>query len=132
MFSWLYVLVEQPKRMLFNFHLGFHSDQLCSILKWQPATLKGISNIQLSFRLNGRNYLIWSLLVRTFLKRKGKLNHLIGTVPGESNPQLTAWDEVDSMIITWLWNLMLPKINGTCMFLTTARDIWETMRQTYS
>ena len=27
---------------------------------------------------------------------------------------------------------MQPEIRGTCMFLTTARDIWEVVRQTYS
>ena len=27
---------------------------------------------------------------------------------------------------------MLPEISGTCMFLTTAKEIWETIRQTYS
>ena len=36
------------------------------------------------------------------------------------------------MIMSWLWNSMQPETSGTCMFLTTTRDIWETIRQTYS
>ena len=30
------------------------------------------------------------------------------------------------MIMSWLWNSMLPKIS------CTAKEIWETVRQTYS
>ena len=36
------------------------------------------------------------------------------------------------MIMSWLWNSMLLEVSGTCMFLTRAREIWETVRQTYS
>ena len=71
-------------------------------------------------------------VVRTLLKGKGKLNHLIGPVPSEDDPKFIAWDEEDSMIMSCLWNSMQPETSGTCMFLTTTRDIWETIRQTYS
>ncbi|XP_071905634.1 uncharacterized protein [Coffea arabica] len=36
------------------------------------------------------------------------------------------------MVMSWLWNSMLPEISDTCMFLSTAQDIWSTIRQTYS
>ena len=36
------------------------------------------------------------------------------------------------MIMSWLWNSMLPEISGTCMFLTMAKEIQKTVRQTYS
>ena len=38
-------------------------------------------NLQAAYRLNGKNYLKWSQVVRTFLKGKGKLSHLLGTGP---------------------------------------------------
>ncbi|RVW61060.1 hypothetical protein CK203_045851 [Vitis vinifera] len=46
--------------------------------------------------------------------------------------KLLTMDEEDSMIMSWLWNSMLLEVSGTCMFLTRAREIWETVRQTYS
>ncbi|KAL6345553.1 hypothetical protein AAG906_017280 [Vitis piasezkii] len=46
--------------------------------------------------------------------------------------KLLTMDEEDSMIMSWLWNSMLLDVSGTCMFLTRAREIWETVRQTYS
>ena len=70
--------------------------------------------------------------MRTVLKGKDKLSHLIGIGLGLEDPKFNQWDEEDSMIMSWLWNSMLPKINGICMFLTMAKEIWETVRQTYS
>ena len=40
-----------------------------------------LQNIQVAYRLNGKNYLKWSKLARTFLKGRGKLSHLLGTRP---------------------------------------------------
>ena len=47
------------------------------------------------------------------------------------DPQFDAWDEYDSMIMTWLWNSMTPEISDTWMLLTTAKDIWDAVHKTY-
>lgn len=91
-----------------------------------------LQNIQASYRLNGKNYLKWSQLVRTFLKGKGKLGHLLGTGPSKEDPKFDAWDEHDSMVMSWLWNSMLPEISDTVMFLNTAKEIWDAVKETYS
>ena len=91
-----------------------------------------LQNIQAAYRLNGTNYLKWSQFVRTFLKGKGKISHLLGTGPKAGDPKFDAWDEEDSMVMSWLWNSMTPTISDTCMFLSTAKEIWEAVRQTYS
>ncbi|KAI3470208.1 hypothetical protein Pfo_026871 [Paulownia fortunei] len=100
-----------------------------SIVQQVPGDLQ---NIQAAYRLNGTNYLKWSQLVRTFLKGKGKLSHLLGTGPKKGDPKFAAWDEEDSMVMSWLWNAMVFEISDTVMFLTTAREIWEAIKQTYS
>ena len=60
-----------------------------------------LQNIQATYRLNGQNYLKWSQLVRTYLKGKGKISHLLGTGPKLGKPNFDAWDEEDSMIMSW-------------------------------
>ena len=82
-----------------------------------------LSNIQTTYRLNGKNYLKWSQLVRTFLKGKGELSHLLGIGPSRGDLRFDVWDEEDSMIMAWLWNSMMLEISDTCMFLTTIKDI---------
>ena len=78
--------------------------------------------------MNGKHHLKWSQVVQTFLKGKGKPSHLLGTGPKKGDPKFEAWDEADSMVMSWLWNSMTPEINDTFMFLFTAKDIWESIR----
>ncbi|RVW20933.1 hypothetical protein CK203_109614 [Vitis vinifera] len=52
-----------------------------------------------------------------------KISHLMGTRPKPGDPRFEAWDEEDSMT---------PEISDTCMFLATAKDIWDTIQQMYS
>ena len=66
------------------------------------------------------------------LKGKWKINYLIGIRPKPGDPRFEAWDEEDSMIMAWSWNSMTPEISDTCMFLATAKDIWDAIQQTYS
>ena len=66
--------------------------------------------------------------VRTVLKGKGKISHLMCTGRKPGNPRFEAWDEDDSIIMAWLWNSMTPEISDTCMFLTTAKDIWDAIQ----
>ena len=51
----------------------------------QPGELQ---NIQVAYRLDGKNYLKWSQLVHTVLKRKWKISHLMGTGPKPEDPRL--------------------------------------------
>ena len=85
-----------------------------------------------SFKLNGGNYLECSQLIKTYIKGKEKLSHLIGPVVGKDDPWFVMWDEEDSQIMSWLWNSMQPEISRTCMFLSRAKEIWESVYHTYS
>ncbi|KAK8349267.1 hypothetical protein V6Z12_A06G131300 [Gossypium hirsutum] len=66
-----------------------------------------------------------------FLKGRGKLSHLLEIGPKEGDPKFDVWDEQDSMVMSWLWNSMMPEINDTCMFLNKSKEIWEAVKQTY-
>ncbi|KAK2991614.1 hypothetical protein RJ640_014010 [Escallonia rubra] len=66
------------------------------------------------------------------MKGKGKLSHLLGTGPKKGDPRFDVWDEEDSMVMSWLWNSMLPEISDTFMFLPSAKEIWEAAQHTYS
>ena len=70
--------------------------------------------------------------MKTFLKGKGKLSHLISPEMSKDDLRFGAWDEADSMIMSWLWNSMQPEISGPYMLFTTASEIWEVVQQTYS
>ena len=55
----------------------------------RPQHSGELQNIQAAYRLDGKNYLKWSQLVHTVLKGKGKISHLMSTVPklGDESPR---------------------------------------------
>ena len=63
------------------------SKEIEDIQSQQPGELQ---NIQPAYRLTGKNYLKWSQLVRTILKGKGKMSHLLGTRPKKEDPKFQA------------------------------------------
>ena len=91
-----------------------------------------LPNVHTAYKLNGTNFLSWSQFVRTFLKGRGKLSHLLGTGPKPGDPTFDAWDEEDSLVMSWLWNSMESEISQTCLFLSTAKEVWDAVHQTYS
>lgn len=66
------------------------------------------------------------------LERQRQINSLLDTSPKKRDPKYDVWDEEDSMMMSWLWNSMSPEISGTCIFLNTAKEIWEAINQMYS
>jgi len=96
------------------------------------AAVSELPGMLLPYRLDGKNYLQWAQLVQTFLKGRGKLSHLTSLPPAETDPNFQVWDIEDSLIMSWLWNAMQPDVSRNYMFLSTAREIWEVAKQTYS
>ena len=62
-------------------------------------SIRELHNSQATYKLNGKNYLKWSQLVRTFLKGKGKLSHLLGIGSRKGDPWFDVWDEQNSIIM---------------------------------
>ena len=65
---------------------------------------------------------------------RGKLGHLTGEVtqPASNDPSLKKWRSEDSLVIAWLINSMEPAIGKPHLFLPTAKDVWEAVRDCYS
>ncbi|RVW97657.1 hypothetical protein CK203_028060 [Vitis vinifera] len=59
-------------------------------------------------KLNGRNFLHWSQLVKLFIRGKGKLGYLTSTnkAPKSEDPVYQTWDSENSMVMVWLINSM--------------------------
>ncbi|GAV81994.1 LOW QUALITY PROTEIN: UBN2_3 domain-containing protein, partial [Cephalotus follicularis] len=86
-----------------------------------------LQNSRATYRLNEKNYLKWSQFVKTYLKGKGRLNHLLGTGPKPGDPEFDVWDEADSMIMSWLWDSMDPtiRIKTVTEYANTLENLWQ-------
>ncbi|CAM8951545.1 unnamed protein product [Rhodiola kirilowii] len=100
---------------------------------WRSAVKVAVHEITIH-KLNGKNYLEWSQSVRLVIDGKGKLGHLNGEikVPATTDPKYKQWRSENSMVIAWLINSMEQTVGKPFMFLPTASDVWEAVRETYS
>ncbi|CAH9107930.1 unnamed protein product [Cuscuta europaea] len=108
------------------------NSQISSMTNYQSPIHS--SMIITSHRLNGTNYLEWSQSVRLAIDGRGKL----GYITGEIQPKLPAeegyrtWRSENSLITAWLLNSMEPLIAKPHMFMKTAKEVWDSIKETYS
>jgi len=82
-------------------------------------------------KLNGSNYLLWAHAFRIFIGAQNKLAHLLQPPPADTDPTNVTWLTGDYSDMTWLLNSLEEKINGSVIFLTTAMDMWDTLKVMY-
>ncbi|CAL5338710.1 unnamed protein product [Camellia sinensis] len=94
------------------------------------------SSVQLSAeKLNGKNFREWAQSVKLAVDGRGKLGYLTGDSQKPESTDAVAvqrWRSENSLITSWLINSMKPTIGKTYMFLPTAKEVWDAVRETYS
>ncbi|XP_024020665.1 uncharacterized protein LOC112091385 [Morus notabilis] len=96
-----------------------------------------LSNLSLQLtvhKLNGSNYLEWAQSIKLAIDIRGKLGYLTGEVkqPAAGDPNLKALRSDNSLTIAWLINSMELAIGKPHLFLPTAKEVWEAVRDMYS
>jgi len=91
-----------------------------------PKTILGTT-----VKLNGSNYLLWAQAFRIFIGAQNKLAHLLKPPLADKDPTYVTWLTGDYFVITWLLNSLEEKICGNVMFLTTTKDMWDTLQVMY-
>ncbi|KAL5857493.1 hypothetical protein ACOSQ3_004951 [Xanthoceras sorbifolium] len=87
-----------------------------------------------TIKLNGDNFLHWSLSVQMYIRGRGKLGYLTGdkAEPPASDAQYTVWDAENSIVMVWLVNSMEEEISANYLGFSTAREMWENLKAMYS
>ena len=53
-------------------------------------------------------------------------------VPSQEDPAYVKWEVDNYLVMSWLTHLMEPDIVETFFEMATAKDIWDTLVETYS
>jgi len=98
-----------------------------------PMVETSISKTMLgtTVKLNGSNCLLW---VQTFcicIGTQNKLAHRFQDPPTTLDPTYMIWLTGDYSVMTWLLNSLEEKISGGVMFLTIAKEMWDTIKVMY-
>jgi len=83
-------------------------------------------------KLNGSNYLLWVQVFHIFIGAQNKLDLLLQAPPASTDLTYVTWLIRDYSVITWLLNSLEEKISGSVMFLTTAKEVWDTLKVMYA
>ena len=81
----------------------------------------------MAIRFDGKNYDPWEQAVRTALKAKNKLGFIDRKITkptvgeGEETAEANAWDMVNSMIMSWIINVINPKIHASIAYIESAQ-----------
>ena len=89
-------------------------------------------------KFNGKNYDLWEQVVRTALRPKNKLAFIDGklTKPilkdGTNSAEPNAREMVNSMITSWIMNIIDLKLHPSVAYVDTAQKLLENIRKRYS
>ncbi|KAL1547713.1 hypothetical protein AAHA92_16033 [Salvia divinorum] len=94
---------------------------------------KTIESISIGFKLDGKNFPIWSKLMLVAVGSRDKLHHLEGdTVPPKSDdPTFKGWQAADYTVFSWLIQNMEPRLIMQFAQHQTAKAMWKSLVTTF-
>ncbi|KAF9612501.1 hypothetical protein IFM89_000423 [Coptis chinensis] len=66
------------------------------------------------------------------LEKKKKSKILTDDPPNSNDSTYEDWMASNSMVLTWLWNSMEPKVLTNVQFLPTEKQVWSSLKEMYS
>ena len=85
-------------------------------------------------KLNGKNYTQWSRSAIISIRGRGKIGYITGSVKEpkkEDESQYHTWETDNSLVMAWLINSMEPVIAPTFLFHSTAKELWDAIKEFY-
>ena len=80
--------------------------------------------------LNGTNYLLGTSFLRLY-RCSELIGHLLEPPFAITDSTHETWLSCDYCVITWLLNSLEEKINGSVIFLSTAKEMRDTLKIMY-
>ena len=87
---------------------------------------------------DGENYELWEKAVQTALTTKNKVVFIDGTISkpkmttGAYSAEANAWIIVNSIVTSWILNVVDPKLHASIAYADSAEAIWENIQKRYA
>jgi len=82
-------------------------------------------------KLNGSSYLLWAQSFCIFTGAQNKLALLLEPSPAITDTTYETWLFSEYRVMTWLLNSLKEKISSSVMFLSTVKEMWDTLKVVY-
>jgi len=95
----------------------------------QPSDHLGLQLINL--KLTDTKFQRWSKLVRIALRTKGKIDFLDGSCAKPTINSPHQWIRCDSIVLSWLLNLMIPEMVEAFLYVDFAKELWLELTESF-
>ena len=99
-----------------------------------PFHLQDMSSLITLERLDGTNYIEWSLIAHNKIrgrKRWGFISSSKMAPKDNTSEEHETWEDENCMVKSWLLDAMTKDIRSLFLHLSTTKEIWEAAKQTY-
>ena len=99
-----------------------------------PFHLQDMSSLITPERLDGTNYIEWSLNAQNKIRGRKRWGFIYGSkiAPKDNtSEEYETWEVENYMVKSWLLDAMTKDIRSLFLRLSTAKEIWEAAKQTY-
>jgi hypothetical protein len=97
------------------------------------AETPNLNTLPFGFKLNKTNFKIWSRMLELHAAGLNKLGYLTGQNARveEGNSGYSKWCTEDAVVRGWLLKTMEPHLIGLFIDLSSAKEIWDSVTQTF-
>ncbi|KAF3771748.1 hypothetical protein EJ110_NYTH59672 [Nymphaea thermarum] len=83
-------------------------------------------------KLDGSNYEIWSRVFMMSVIGHEKEHVIEENEPVEKSEKYASWKGDNNIVMSWIMNSVQPQIASTIAYYTSAKQMWDFLKQTYS
>jgi hypothetical protein len=86
-------------------------------------------------KLIGENFHTWQISMTRALSAKNKLGFVNGSISQPTDPLdplYDIWTRCNDLVLSWLTNCMSREIYASVIYVVTAKEIWDELRDRYS
>ena len=93
--------------------------------------LRNNKNITVAFKMNGKNYPIWSRLMKVKIGGRGPYSYIRKDPPEPGSKGYDEWEEDDLVVFSWIVDNIEDDIIGDFAHHLTSKALWDSLRVTY-
>ena len=97
----------------------------------EPSRLRSRKNVTVAFKLNGKNYPLWSRLMKVAIGGRRGYSHIVDEPPEPESRGYRDWEETDLVVFSWIIDNIEHDIIADFTHHQTSKALWDNLRITF-
>ena len=97
----------------------------------QIISLRNSKSITVAFKFNGRNYPLWSRLIKVKIVGRGAYSYIKNEPPEPGSNGFDVWEENDLVVFSWIVDNIENDIIADFAHHQTSKALWDSLMVTF-